>query len=127
MMKTIFLFCFTLFALICFSQKDSNNLNIKVRLIYADPPTPPCGTIAWAVTHKAEIIESNIDGLRTKDTILLIQPCPEKFKTGYIQTGSSYNVAINKTSGANFKYTVVSQFLKEDHPQYWIRTIAAIK
>jgi len=128
-MKALFLVLLLIITNMSFSQSDTSLFILKIKLIFADPPTPPCGdgNIAWAVTHKAVILESNNGNLKPKDTLLLIQTCPELFKIGYLQEGRSYKVKISKTSGTRVKYTEVSQFLKENYPKYWIREIETIK
>ena len=117
------LFCFLLPSMICFSQKDSTNITVTIKLIKAEPPTPPCGTIAWAIIHKAEILESAVGFLNPHDTILLLQSCPELFKIGYLKTNQFYRAIINKNSGAKFDYTITGELINEKLPKYWIRKI----
>ena len=115
--------CVLLSSMICFSQKDSANITITIKLIKAEPPTPHCGIIAWAVKHKAEIIESAMKFLSPHDTILLLQPCPELFRIGYLKTNQFYKATLNKTSGAKFDYTITGELINEKLPKYWIRNI----
>lgn len=117
------MFCSFLSSMICFSQKDSTTITITIKLIKAEPPTPPCGTIAWAIIHKAAILESAVNYLNPHDTILLLQPCPELFKIGYLKTNQFYKATINKTSGAKFNYTITGELINEKLPKYWIRKI----
>ena len=128
-MNLLFIIILLIITNMSFSQSDTSQFILKIKLIFADPPTPPCGdgNIVWAVTHKAVILENNTDKLKPKDTLLLIQPCLELFKIGYLSDDKSYKVKISKTNDGRFNYTVVSQFLKENYPKYWIREIETIK
>ena len=125
-MKTFLLVFFLFFATTSFSQNDSSSIILKVRLIKVEPSPPPCGTVAWALTQKFEVIESNVNTIQPKQFVLLNQPCPADITRNYFAAGHLYKVKIAKTSGAPSGYTLLNEYSKESLPVFWIRDIERV-
>ncbi len=109
-----------------FSQNDSALHSLKVKLIKAEPSTPHCGVIAWALTQKFEIIESDFSYMKPKYPILLNKSCPEFLGPEYFITNRVYLVKVAENSGAPFGYSVINNYQKEKLPIFWIREIKLV-
>lgn len=125
-MKIFFLTISLLFFQESFSQSDSTLHTLKVRLIKAQPNPPGCGVVAWALTQKFEIIESDFLLMKPGYSILLNQPCPDFFGADYFRRNRTYIVKVAKDSGDPFSYTVINNYEKEKLPLFWIREIQLI-
>ena len=92
----------------------------------AEPNPPHCGVIAWALTQKFEILESNFGVLKPKHSVLLNEPCPEFLGNNFFITNRIYEAKITEKSNAPFVYAIINNHEKENLPTFWIQEIKII-
>ncbi len=108
------------------AQKDTAYHHLTVRLLKAERPTPHCGVIAWAITQKFEIMESDFPPMKVKYPVLLYTTCPEFYGNHYFIAGKAYKVKVTEINTAPFTYTIVNNYKKDDLPSFWIQEIEPI-
>jgi hypothetical protein len=92
------------------------------RLMEAVPLTPGCGTIAWAIVQKFEVLNTTFPHYNEK-YVLLIQPCPEFLKKGFFKKDKIYELSVATNSGVTFPYSVINSYQSEKLPTFWTREI----
>jgi hypothetical protein len=92
------------------------------KLVETVPMTPGCGTIAWAIVHKFEVLTTTFPNY-DKKFVLLIQTCPEFLKDSFFQAGTIYEIDAATNSGVTFGYSVINNYKKENLPTFWTREI----
>lgn len=105
------------------TNTDTTTYNLKVKLVKAENYPPGCGVIAWALSQRFEIIESDYSILKPKYIVALIEPCPEFLGRYYFVTGKIYTVKVSKTSGAPFGYTITNESKNKNLFTLWIKEI----
>ena len=103
--------------------KDTSVFDLNVKLIKVEVLPPFCGDLVWALAQKFEVLESNIELVKPKNIIVLIQPCPEFLGIGFFVKDKSYKVKVSQSSGAQFNYTIINHDLIKKNLSFWIRDI----
>jgi hypothetical protein len=109
-----------------FSQTDSTEYILKVRLTKAQHHPPDCGIFAWALAQKFEVAESNLTEIKPSAFVLLNEPCPEFLGYNFFITSKLYKVWVTKKNRAPFTYMVISDYKKEKLPVFWIQKIELV-
>jgi len=107
------------FALV---DRKADKYSFTGKLVKAVPLTPGCGTIAWAIVQKFEVIKTTFPNYSNK-YVLIIQTCPEFLKKGFFQKGKTYEISVATNSGVTFSYAVINSYEKEKLPTFWTRKI----
>jgi len=92
------------------------------KLVETVPMTPGCGTFAWAIVHKFEVLTTTFPSY-DKKYVLIIQACPEFLKDEFFKAGSTYEISVATNSGVTFGYSVINNYEKENLPIFWTREI----
>ncbi len=103
-------------------QRVDTTYNFKARLTKAVQLTPFCGTIAWAIAQKFEVISTDFPGYKNK-YVVVIQPCPEFLGKNFFKSNTVYNITVADSSGAKFGYSYTNIYQKENIPTFWSREI----
>ena len=125
-MKMLLLILILSFSCGAYSQTDSVDLILKVKFIHVAPPTPGCGVIAWAATHKAKVVESENGELKTGDTILLIAMCYGDWPGSDLVKRKLYKVVVSGSSRNKVNWAIIKQLDNEGYPKYWIHDIKLV-
>ena len=107
------------FALV---DRKADKYSFTGRLVKAVPLTPDCGTIAWAIVQKFEVINTTFPNYDNK-YVLVIQTCPEFLKKDFFQKGKIYEMSVATNSGVTFSFAVINSYEKEKLPTFWTRQI----
>jgi hypothetical protein len=105
------------FALV---DRNAKKYHFKVKLIDAVPLTPGCGTIAWAIVQKFEVISTDFPNYGNR-FVLIIETCPEFLETDFFQDDKIYEVDVATNSGVTFSYSYFNNYEKENLPIFWSR------
>lgn len=107
-----------------FALVDNQAMKYKLtgKLVETVPMTPHCGTIAWAIVHKFEVLTTTIPNY-DKTYVLIIQTCPEFLKDSFFQAGTIYEIDVATNSGVTFGYSVINSYENENLPTFWTREI----
>jgi hypothetical protein len=92
------------------------------KLVETVPMTPHCGTFAFAIVHKFEVLTTTFPNY-DKKYVLIIQTCPEFLKDNFFKAGTTYEISVATNSGVTFGYSVVNNYEKENLPTFWTREI----
>lgn len=111
------------FALV---DRQAKKYKFIAKLINAVPINNSCGTIAWAIVQKFEVISTTFPEFSAK-SVLIIQPCPEFFGENFFQTGGIYDIDVATNSGVTFSYVVLNNYKKEELSIFWTREISRVK
>lgn len=103
---------------------DNQAMKYKLtgKLVETVEMTPDCGTIAWAIVHKFEVLSTTIPSYNKK-YILIIQTCPEFLEDNFFQAREIYEIDIATNSGVTFDFSVINNYEKENLPTFWSREI----
>ena len=103
---------------------DNQAMKYKLtgKLVETVEMTPDCGTIAWAIVHKFEVLSTTIPSYNKK-YILIIQTCPEFLEDNFFQAREIYEIDIATNSGVTFDFSVINNYVKENLPTFWSREI----
>jgi hypothetical protein len=96
--------------------------NFIGRLVETVILPPDCGTFAFAVVHKYEVLKTNYEGY-DRQYVLIIQTCPEFLKANFFQRGKVYNIDVTANSGVEFTYSMNNEYEKEDLPIFWTKKV----
>jgi hypothetical protein len=107
------------------TSKAALTYQFRGKLVKAAPLPPGCGTIAWAVVQKFEVISTTFPDYNKK-YVLIIQPCPEFLKERFFETGKTYDIDVATNSGVTFDYCLVNIYEKEKLPIFWARDIKRV-
>ena len=107
------------FALV---DRQAKKYKFTGKLVETIPMTPHCGTLAWAIVHKFEVLTTTFPSFEKK-YVLIIQACPEFLKGGFFQAGTIYDIDVATNSGVTFGYAVINRYEKENLPTFWTREI----
>ena len=92
------------------------------KLVETVPMTPHCGTFAFAIVQKFEVLTTTIPSY-DKKYVLIIQTCPEFLKDSFFKAGTIYEIDVATNSGVTFGYSVINNYEKENLPTFWTREI----
>lgn len=124
-MKLIKIFVLTLITTTGFSQsvvEKVQDYKFIGRLVETVRMPPNCGSFAFAVVHKYEVLETNYPDY-DKQYVLIIQTCPEFLKDNFFKKNKIYHIDVAIDSGAEFSYSLNNEYEKEDLPTFWTRKV----
>ena len=103
-------------------DNQATKYKLTGKLVETVEMTPDCGTIAWAIVHKFEVLSTTIPSYNKK-YILIIQTCPEFLEDNFFQAREIYEIDIATNSGVTFDFSVINNYEKENLPTFWSREI----
>jgi hypothetical protein len=103
-------------------DRKAKKYHFKVKLTYAIPLPPGCGTIAFGHLQKFEVLSTNFPNYE-KTFVLIIEPCPEFLGDNFFQDDKIYEVDVATNSGVTFGYSYFNNYEKENLPIFWSRKI----
>lgn len=105
------------------NNTDTTTYRLKVKLTKAEDPPPHCGTIAWALAQKFEIIESNISFIKPTYHVILIKTCPEFLGANYFADRRIYEVTVNLENKELIGHSILNKYSASNLPTFWIKGI----
>lgn len=103
---------------------SAQEYSLKGKLICNEnvcPTAPGCGTFAFAVAYKFEIVST--DYKTSSKYIVAMIECPELHGGSFFKSGDIYEMTLIPKSEASFSWSIINDYEKENLPTLWVKEI----